>query len=164
MVKNLSTLVINVTDCLLWLGIVSGSSRRLDVPYLVTKAPGAAPGLSFIHAKLRLLYLGGGLGRAAPTCICWGDGCAECPCCVATSMQRPRCARCPPMVDETLPRSPCLQRADEGHTVVDALGRPPTPPTQGPPRDLGTPLSRRPNPCPGRGSRWHGASANNSVA
>jgi len=29
---------------------------------------------------------------------------------------------------------------------------------------LGTPLSRRPNPCPGRGSRWHGASANNSVA
>src|SRR5262249_4235804 len=63
------------------------------------------------------------LGRAAPTCICWGDGCAECPCCVATSMQRPRCARCPPMVDETLPRSPCLQRADERHTVVDALGR-----------------------------------------
>jgi hypothetical protein len=26
-------------------------------------------------------------------------------------------------------------------------GVPPTPPTQGPPRDFGTPLSRRPNPC-----------------
>ena len=93
------------------------------------------------------------LGRAAPTCICWGDGCAECPCCVATSMQRPRRARCPPMVDETLPQSPCLQHADEGHTVVDVLGRTSyTSRPKGPPRDFGTPLSRRPNsPCPGRG-------------
>jgi hypothetical protein len=70
-----------------------------------------------------------------------GDGCAECPCCVATSMQRPRCARCPPMVDETLPRSPCLQRADEGHTVVDALGRTSYTPQPKVPRGISEPRS-----------------------
>jgi hypothetical protein len=60
------------------------------------------------------------------------------------------------MVGGRLRGSPCLQRADEGHTIVNALGRPPTPPNPRPPRDLGTPLSRRPNPCPGRGSHGRG--------
>jgi hypothetical protein len=107
------------------------------------------------HAKLRLLYLGGGLDRAAPTCICWGDGCAECPCCVATSMQRPRRARCPPMVDETLPRSPCLQRADERHTLVNALGRTSYTPNPRSPEGFRNPAQSAPeSPCPGRGSCW----------
>jgi hypothetical protein len=35
---------------------------------------------------------------------------------------------------------------------------------KGPPRALGTPLSRRrPNPCPGRGSHWRGASAGDAM-
>src|SRR5215813_12793548 len=57
----------------------------------------------------------------------------------------------------------CLQRVDEQRSVESTLGRPPTPPTQGPPRDLGTPLSRRPNPCPGRGSHCRGASAGDPI-
>jgi len=57
------------------------------------------------------------------------------------SMQRPRCARCPPMVDETLPRSPCLQRADERHTVVDALGRTSYTPQPKVPRGISEPRS-----------------------
>ena len=79
--------------------------------------------------------------RAAPTCICWGDGCVECPCCVATSMQRPGSARCLPMVDETLPRSPCLQRADERHTLVNALGRTSYTPQPKVPRGISEPRS-----------------------
>src|SRR6266446_6982864 len=51
------------------------------------------------------------------------------------------------MVGGRLKGSPCLQRADEGHTIVNALGRTSyTPQPQVPPRDFGTPLSRRPNP------------------
>jgi hypothetical protein len=45
------------------------------------------------------------------------------------------------MVDETLPRSPCLQRADEGHTVVDALGRTSYTPQPKVPRGISEPRS-----------------------
>src|SRR5262245_11802309 len=51
------------------------------------------------------------------------------------------------MVDGRLKGSPCLQRADEGHTTVNALGRTSyLPNPKVPPRDFRTPLSRRPNP------------------
>jgi len=46
-----------------------GASRRLDVPYLVTKAPGAAPGLSFTLCVSAGTELGGkcGVGQLAMT-------------------------------------------------------------------------------------------------
>ena len=55
-----------------------------------------------------------------------------------------------PMVGGRLRRlkgSPCLQHAHEGHNRCRRpRAYPLHPPTQGPPRDFGTPLSRRPNP------------------
>jgi hypothetical protein len=75
---------------------------------------------------------------------------------------RPRRARCTPMIGEGL-RAVCLQRIDEGPIVQAPSGVLLHPPTQGPPRDLGTPLSRRPNPCPGRGSLCRGASAGDAM-
>src|SRR2546429_9175553 len=68
-------------------------------------------------------------------------------------MQRPRRARCPPMVDETLPRSPCLQRADERHTLVNALGRTSYIPNPRSLEGFRNPAQSAPeSPCPGRGS------------
>jgi hypothetical protein len=51
-----------------------------------------------------------------------------------------------PMVGGRLKGSPCLQRADERHTLVNALGRTSYTPNPRSLRDFGTPLSRRPNP------------------
>jgi integrase len=45
------------------------------------------------------------------------------------------------MVDETLPRSPCLQRADERHTLVNALGRTSYTPQPKVPRGISKPRS-----------------------
>src|SRR5262244_1567753 len=54
------------------------------------------------------------------------------------------------MVGAWLKGSPCLQRADEGHTIVNALGRTSyTPQPQGPPEGF-----RRPNPMPWAGFSW----------
>ena len=54
--------------------------------------------------------------------------------------------------------SPCLQRADEGHTIVNALGRTSyTPQPQGPPEGFRNPAQSAPeSPCPGRGSHGPG--------
>ena len=55
-------------------------------------------------------------------------------------------------------RQPCLQRADEGHTIVNALGRTSyTPQPQGPPEGFRNPAQSAPeSPCPGRGSHGRG--------
>ena len=60
-----------------------------------------------------------------------------------------------PMVGGRLKGSPCLQHTDEGHTVVNALGRTSyTPQPKVPPRDFRNPAQSAPeSPCPGRGSR-----------
>jgi len=59
-----------------------------------------------------------------------------------------------PMVGGRLKGSPCLQRADEGHTVVDALGRTSYTPNPRSPEGFRNPAQLAPeSPCPGRGSR-----------
>src|SRR6266853_1285146 len=62
------------------------------------------------------------------------------------------------MVGGRLKGSPCLQRADEGHTIVNALGRTSyTPQPQGPPEGFRNPAQSAPeSPCPGRGSHGRG--------
>jgi hypothetical protein len=78
----------------------------------------------------------------------------------ATSMRRPRRARCIAEGWRKVKRQRCLRRARERHTLVNALGRTSyTPQPKVPPRDFGTPLSRRPNPMP-----WAGFSLSVAVA
>jgi hypothetical protein len=62
------------------------------------------------------------------------------------------------MVGGRLKGSPCLQRADEGHSIVNALGRTSyTPQPQGPPEGFSEPRSvGARTPCPGRGSHGRG--------
>jgi hypothetical protein len=68
------------------------------------------------------------------------DGIVRC-----TPMRRPRRARRSPMVGGRLKGSPCLQRADEGHTIVNALGRTSyTPQPQGPPEGFRNPAQSAP--------------------
>src|SRR5215831_15503829 len=50
------------------------------------------------------------------------------------------------MVGGRLKGSPCLQRADERHTLVNALGRTSYSPTQGPPEGFRNPAQSAPEP------------------
>src|SRR5258708_4819006 len=60
------------------------------------------------------------------------------------------------MVGGRLRGSPCLQRADEGHTIVNALGRTSyTPQPQGPPEGFRNPAQSAPDPpMPWAGFSW----------
>src|SRR5260221_5601907 len=62
------------------------------------------------------------------------------------------------MVGGRLNGSTCFQRADEGRTIVNPLGRPSSPPQpQGPPEGFRNPAQSAPeSPCPGRGSHGRG--------
>jgi hypothetical protein len=105
--------------------------------------------------RLELVRSAGGVhGWSGGTDVCLrgvADGCVALAR-DAMSMRRPRRARCMPMVGGRLKGSPCLRRAGERHTLVNALGRTSyTPKPKVPPRDFGTPLSRRPNPMPWAG-------------
>src|SRR5258707_934094 len=57
-----------------------------------------------------------------------------------------------------LAERPRYPLTDEGASVQSTLGRPPTPPTQGPPRDLGTPLTTAGGP-PHGGAKMTGGRA-----
>jgi hypothetical protein len=94
------------------------------------------------------------LGRAAPTRILRDDG-RHCPMHADAAPEgRTLIANGWRMVK----RQPCLQRADEGHTIVNALGRTSyTPQPQGPPEGFRNPAQSAPeSPCPGRGSHGRG--------
>jgi hypothetical protein len=94
------------------------------------------------------------MGGSAGTDVCLrgvADGCIALAR-DATSMRRPRRARCIAEGWRKVKRQRCLRRARERHTLVNALGRTSyTPQPKVPPRDFGTPLSRRPNPMPWAG-------------
>jgi hypothetical protein len=94
------------------------------------------------------------MGRAAPTCASAGSRTGVLR---WRAMQR-RCVSrgthvASPKVGGRFKRQPpCLRRARERHTLVNAPGRTSyTPQPKVPPRDFGTPLSRRPNPMPWAG-------------
>src|SRR6516165_5220117 len=93
--------------------------------------------------------LGAELGRAAPTRTVRDDGrMSDVRRCNARGAQHGSAT-----VGERLKGSFACSASMNGVTLMQPSGVPPTPPNPRPPRDLGTPLSRRPNPCPGRGSR-----------
>jgi len=71
----------------------------------------------------------------------------------ATSIRRPRRARCIADGWRRLKGSPCLRRAGERHTLVNALGRTSYTPQPKVPRGISEPRSVGARiPCPGRGS------------
>ena len=62
----------------------------------------------------------------------------------ATSMRRPRRARCIAEGWRKVKRQRCLRRARERHTLVNALGRTSYSPTQGPPEGFRNPAQSAP--------------------
>jgi hypothetical protein len=78
--------------------------------------------------------------------------------CIALARDATAEARTSPMAGGRLKGSPCLRRAGERHTLVNALERTSyTPQPKVPPRDFGNPAQSAPEPMPWAGfslARW----------
>jgi hypothetical protein len=122
--------------------------RAAEVQRTFENAPRRAD--EYVNERRRFL---GALRRAASTCIRGVTGVRN-----ALALQRQCSARgahvASPMVGGRLKGSPCLQCADERHTLVNALGRTSYTPNPRSPEGFRNPAQSAPeSPCPGRGSR-----------